>query len=149
MRPCLLPTDIPSISAKTNTSLSAIRTVLLTCVFVGFLVAPVALQAQTAHFAGVQSTIGSGLNSPSGGRGGWERQRLYRRYRQQPGVEGDAVGRAVHPEHGPIGSGLNRPDGVAVDGSGNVYIADTDNNRVLKETPWSEGSYTQSTVAAV
>ena len=43
-------------------------------------------------------------------------------------------------------SGLNFPNGVAVDGSGNVYIADTDNNRVLKET-LSAGSYTQSTVA--
>jgi DNA-binding beta-propeller fold protein YncE len=43
-------------------------------------------------------------------------------------------------------SGLNFPNGVAVDGSGNVYIADTDNNRVLKET-LSAGGYTQSTVA--
>ena len=43
-------------------------------------------------------------------------------------------------------SGLNFPNGVAVDGSGNVYIADTDNNRVLKET-LSAGSYTQSIVA--
>ena len=31
-------------------------------------------------------------------------------------------------------NGLHWPDGVAVDGSGNVYIADTFNNRVLKET---------------
>jgi len=34
-----------------------------------------------------------------------------------------------------------------VDGSGNVYIADTANNRVLKET-LSAGSYTQSTVVS-
>ncbi|TAN22609.1 MAG: choice-of-anchor D domain-containing protein [Acidobacteria bacterium] len=45
-----------------------------------------------------------------------------------------------------IGSGLNSPFDVAVDGSGNVYIADSGNNRVLKET-LSGGSYTQSTVA--
>lgn len=32
-----------------------------------------------------------------------------------------------------------------MDGSGNVYIADTANNRVLKET-LSAGNYTQSTV---
>ena len=44
-------------------------------------------------------------------------------------------------------SGLNVPEGVAVDGSGNVYIADTGNNRVLKET-LSGGSYTQSTVGS-
>jgi hypothetical protein len=41
--------------------------------------------------------------------------------------------------------GLANPSGVAVDGSGNVYIADTGNNRVLKET-WSAGSYIQSTI---
>ena len=36
---------------------------------------------------------------------------------------------------------------MAVDGSGNVYIADHTNNRVLKETP-SGGIYTESTVAS-
>jgi sugar lactone lactonase YvrE len=44
-----------------------------------------------------------------------------------------------------IGSGLSEPTGVAVDGSGNVYIADFDNNRVLMEAP-SAGGYTQSTI---
>jgi DNA-binding beta-propeller fold protein YncE len=44
-----------------------------------------------------------------------------------------------------IGSGLSSPYGVAVDGSGNVYIADYGNSRVLKET-LSGGSYTQSTI---
>jgi sugar lactone lactonase YvrE len=43
-------------------------------------------------------------------------------------------------------NGLFDPEGVAVDGSGNVYIADAVNNRVLKET-LSAGSYTQSVVA--
>ena len=36
---------------------------------------------------------------------------------------------------------------MAVDGSGNVYIADSGNNRVLKET-LSGGSYTESTVGS-
>jgi DNA-binding beta-propeller fold protein YncE len=36
---------------------------------------------------------------------------------------------------------------VAVDGSGNIYIADTYNNRVLKET-LSEGIYTESTIGS-
>src|SRR5580658_2388349 len=45
-----------------------------------------------------------------------------------------------------IGSGLSECFGVAVDASGNVYIADTYNNRVLMETP-SAGGYTQSVVA--
>jgi len=42
-------------------------------------------------------------------------------------------------------SGLANPWGVAVDGSGNVYILDSLNNRLLKET-LSGGSYTQSTI---
>ena len=45
-----------------------------------------------------------------------------------------------------VDSGLNWPWGEAVDGIGNVYIADTKNNRVLKET-LSGGSYTQSVIA--
>jgi DNA-binding beta-propeller fold protein YncE len=44
-----------------------------------------------------------------------------------------------------IGTGLNAPVGVAVDGSGNVYIADSSNARVLKEA-LSGGVYTQSTI---
>ena len=44
-------------------------------------------------------------------------------------------------------SGLSEPSGVAVDGSGNVYIADTNNNRVLKET-LSAGVYTQTVIAS-
>ncbi len=38
-----------------------------------------------------------------------------------------------------IVGGLNSPQGVAVDGGGNVYIADTGNNQVLKETPTGAG----------
>jgi hypothetical protein len=44
-------------------------------------------------------------------------------------------------------TGLINPEGVAVDGSGNVYITDTNNNSVLKET-LAGGSYTQSTIPA-
>jgi len=43
-------------------------------------------------------------------------------------------------------NGLSLPKGVAVDASGNIYIADSGNDRVLKET-LSGGSYTQSVVA--
>ncbi len=43
-------------------------------------------------------------------------------------------------------TGLNDPLGVAVDGVGNVYIADTSNGQVLKET-WTGASYRQSTMA--
>ncbi len=57
--------------------------------------------AQTAHFAGAQTTVTS--------------------------------------------SAFVNPSGLAVDASGNLYIADTGNNRVLKET-LSAGSYTETTV---
>jgi hypothetical protein len=43
--------------------------------------------------------------------------------------------------------GLTNPQGVTVDGSGNVYIADYTNRQVLKET-MSGGTYTLSTVAS-
>jgi len=46
-----------------------------------------------------------------------------------------------------LGTTLNTPFAVAVDASGNVYISDTLNNRVLMET-YSEGSYTPSLVAS-
>jgi streptogramin lyase len=44
-------------------------------------------------------------------------------------------------------SGLNHPSGVSVDGSGSIYISDSGNNRVLKET-LSAGSYSESMVMA-
>jgi hypothetical protein len=40
---------------------------------------------------------------------------------------------------------MQYPFGIGVDGNGNVYVVDTFNNRILKETPVS-GSYTESTV---
>jgi streptogramin lyase len=40
---------------------------------------------------------------------------------------------------------IGDPSGVAVDANGNVYVADSDNNRVLKET-LSGATYTESTV---
>lgn len=42
-------------------------------------------------------------------------------------------------------SGLNFPQGVAVDNAGNLYVADVINNRVVKET-LSGGTYSQSTI---
>jgi Chitobiase/beta-hexosaminidase C-terminal domain/Beta-propeller repeat/NHL repeat len=44
-----------------------------------------------------------------------------------------------------IGTGLSQQNGAVVDGSGNVYISDALNGRVLMETP-SAGSYTQSVI---
>ncbi|AEU38792.1 NHL repeat containing protein [Granulicella mallensis] len=43
-----------------------------------------------------------------------------------------------------VATGLAYPVGVAVDGAGNVYIADQDAAEVLEETPASGGGYAQS-----
>jgi hypothetical protein len=43
-----------------------------------------------------------------------------------------------------IGSGFNETGALTVDGSGNLYVEDINNSRVLKET-WTGSGYTQST----
>jgi streptogramin lyase len=45
-----------------------------------------------------------------------------------------------------VGSGLDDPEGVAVDGAGNVFIADTLNNQVLKGVPAVGGVYNQTAI---
>lgn len=47
-----------------------------------------------------------------------------------------------------LGAQLSGPTGVAVDGGGNVYIADTGNNRVV-ELPWTGTGYGQQMVVPV
>ena len=44
-----------------------------------------------------------------------------------------------------IDAGLSLPADIAVDATGNLFIADTGNNRIVKETPWN-GSYIQTVV---
>jgi sugar lactone lactonase YvrE len=44
-----------------------------------------------------------------------------------------------------FGTDILGPNGMAVDGAGNVYVADYGNNRVVKET-LSSGSYTETTI---
>ncbi len=46
-----------------------------------------------------------------------------------------------------IASDLNAPQGVAADSAGNIYVADTGNNRIQKFT-LSNGTYTESTVVS-
>ena len=45
-----------------------------------------------------------------------------------------------------VATGLNNPSDVVVDGAGAVYAADTGNNRIVKQTPNGDGTYTQSIV---
>ncbi|WP_298214977.1 SMP-30/gluconolactonase/LRE family protein, partial [Acidovorax sp.] len=42
-----------------------------------------------------------------------------------------------------VGAGLDSPFGVAADGTGNVFVADTSNNTIRKYTPNGSGGYTQ------
>ena len=46
-----------------------------------------------------------------------------------------------------VGSGLSMPEGIAVDGNGNVYVADYGGGRLVEEK-LSSGSYTQSALTA-
>jgi streptogramin lyase len=97
----------------------------LLCPFVG---------AQTAQFAGAQSTIPtSTLNYAYGvavdGSGNvYVANSGFSRVLKETPSSGSYA-------ESTIGSGLYFPASIAVDGSGNVYIADTDNNRALIETP--------------
>ena len=43
-------------------------------------------------------------------------------------------------------SALDWPQAVAVDGSGNIFVADAYNKRVLELTPSASGGFTQSTI---
>jgi hypothetical protein len=45
-----------------------------------------------------------------------------------------------------VSTGLNNPVGLAVDGSGNVYIAEPNNSLVLKESAMFGGGYAQSVI---
>ena len=100
------------------------------------------LNAQTAQFSFAQSTIGSGLNGPSGvavdGSGN-----IYIADNGNNRVLKETPNGSSYTQT-TIDTGLNFPLGVAVDGSGNVYVADANNSRVLKETP-NGSSYTQTT----
>jgi hypothetical protein len=46
-----------------------------------------------------------------------------------------------------LGSDLHFPEGIAIDGRGDVFVGDNDGQPVLKATP-SGGSYTESTAAS-
>ncbi len=102
------------------------------------------LQAQTAHFSGVQSIIPATSLS------------------NVHGVAVDAAGNVYIADSGNnrvlietlangsytqsvLASNFNSPRGLAVDTAGNVYVADTLNHQVVKET-LSGNSYTASTL---
>ena len=87
------------------------------------------------------NTLGGGFSFPHGRGGGRKRQCLRRRYRQQCG-EGDSGGGRLLQLVKTLGSGFTAL-GVAVDGSGNVFVADSNNNAVKEIL--AAGGYATST----
>jgi len=99
-----------------------------------------------------QTVVGSGLDSPSGA-GVDQYGNVYiantnanQILKETLQADGSYVQSAIVDSNvSVLGRALSSPFNVAVDGSGNVYIADTVNNRVIKES-YSGGSYTPSLV---
>ena len=98
-------------------------------------------QAQSVTFAGVQTTVASGLHEPYGVAVDGVGDVFIADYYNGPIIEVPAGGGAQTT----VGSGLYYPLGVAVDGAGNVFIVDSGNYRVV-EVPAGGGA--QITVAA-
>ncbi len=82
------------------------------------------------------TTLGGGFSQPSGRGGGRRRQCLCRRFRQQRGetrcrrTAPPPVTTAALAPSTTLGNGFSYPEGVALDGGGNVYVADSGNNAV-------------------
>lgn len=94
----------------------------------------------------VQSTIGSGLQSPfaitvdGSGNVYIDDYVTGTLYKETLAPSGTYTQSAIANGH--------VANGIAVDGSGNLYITDSGADSVLKETPSSSGSYTESTVVS-
>ena len=98
-------------------------TVLLCCCFAA------CAQAQTAHFNGITTTLGSGFGGPTGvavdGSGN-----VYVADSGSNAVEKIPYSGGSYGTPVTLGSGFSNPFGVAVDGAGNVYVADHSNNAI-------------------
>jgi len=119
---------------------------LLTCIAFLPCVVPMTCHAQsTAHFAGIETVIGTHLSECFGvavdGGGNVYIADTYnnRILKETPSVAGYT--------QSVVAIGLNTPYGVAVDAHGNLYVADTYNFRIVKET-LSAGSYIPSVVVS-
>jgi sugar lactone lactonase YvrE len=128
--------------------MSKATTVIVSLLFTvgSMLVFAVSLHAQTVHFSGAQSPLGSGLASP-GGVAVDSNGNVYIADTTNSRILKETLTSEAYTQSTVVTSGLLNPQGVAVDGSGNLYIADTGNSRLLIET-LSAGSYTQSTVGS-
>ena len=105
------------------------------------------MQAQSAHFSGVQATVptSSSLSSPYGiaidGSGN-----IYIADSGNGRILKETLSGHSYIETTAV-SGLSDPESIAIDSDGNLYITDTGSNRVLKETLLG-GSYSESVVGS-
>ena len=104
----------------------------LAAVTAGLLCGGVAARAQTAHFSGAVSTIGSSFYQPYGVAVDSKGDVFVADNGHSAVKEIVAVGGVVSSNStvNTIGSGFINPDGVAVDSSGDVFVADPGNNAV-------------------
>jgi sugar lactone lactonase YvrE len=90
---------------------------------------PTASQAQVA-FNGVQTTLGSGFNSPYNVALDGSGNVFVADYGN--GLVKEILAAGGYMTVKTVGSGFSQPSGVAVDGSGNVFVADPGNNGVYE-----------------
>jgi hypothetical protein len=97
--------------------------------------------------AACQTTVGSGLEQSRPPWRWMERRCLHRGFRQQPGGRGSG---RLHQRRLPDDGGQRTefPAGVAVDGAGDVFIADTGNSRVVEVPSGCTNAACQTTVGA-
>jgi len=99
------------------------------------------VHAQTAHFAGVETTIAQGAVSSPGQTAIDTSGNIYVTDTGNNRIVKESPANGGYQQTVVDSNGFNGPLGVAVDSTGNLYVADTGNNRIVEETP-SNGGYT-------
>jgi len=117
--------------SKNAVALRAWFSAAFLCVFVLQLCKQQA-HAQTVHFSGIVSTVGSGFNLPRGTAVDRSGNIFVADTSNNAVKEIVAVGGGVTSSSTvvTVGSGFSTPEGVAVDASGNVFVADYSNSAV-------------------
>ena len=101
------------------------------CTFVLLAAFSAPLAGQSVSFAGLQTTVGTGLSGPNvvavdGAGDVFIGDTGNNRVVEVPAYCTSSACQII------VATGLNSPEGVAVDGAGDVFISDTHNNRVVE-----------------